>query len=96
MTKIRKLVLDVTKPIEPSIIELSRKISAIEGTTGVNLSVIEVDRKVENIRVTIIGSNIQTEKIFKEIEKFGGAVHSIDEVAAGKEIVECAVTLEGN
>ena len=95
MGNIRKLVLDVAKPMDPTIIELAQIISKIEGTAGVNVSVLEVDRKVENVRVTIKGPNLSQDKIFKAIEKTGSAIHSIDEVATGEEIIDHARILEG-
>jgi len=96
MGNIRKLVLDVAKPMDPTIIELAQTISKIKGTAGVNVSVIEVDRKVENVRVTIKGPSLDKDRIFKAIEKTGSAIHSIDEVATGEEIIGHAKTLEGH
>ena len=58
MGNIRKLVLDVAKPLEPTIIEMAAVLSKIEGTAGVNVSVIELDRKVENIRITLKGPQL--------------------------------------
>lgn len=94
MTKIRKLVLDVVKPQEPNIIEIAEALSHIRGVGGVNVSLLEIDKKVENVRVTIKGEDLNVKKIFDTIEALGGAIHSIDEVVAGKEIVEHAKTLE--
>ena len=94
MTKIRKLVLDVVKPQEPNIIDVAKSLAKLEGVTGVNVSLLEIDRKVENVRITIVGDNLSAKKIFDVIEALGGAIHSIDEVVAGKEIGEHAVTLE--
>ncbi|MBR9681595.1 MAG: DUF211 domain-containing protein [Candidatus Altiarchaeota archaeon] len=94
MGNIRKLVLDVAKPLEPTIIEMAAVLSKIEGTAGVNVSVIELDRKVENIRITLKGPQLDSEKLFRAIKRMGAAVHSIDEVATGEEIVDHARTLE--
>ena len=47
MGKIRRLVLDALKPHEPSIIELAQQISDLEGIEAVNISIYEIDRKVE-------------------------------------------------
>jgi len=92
--KIRKLVLDVIKPLEPGVVEVAKEISKLRGIKGVNVSVLEIDKKVENVRITVVGDNIDFKKISDAIEKFGGAVHSVDEVAAGREMVEPAKTLE--
>jgi uncharacterized protein len=48
------LVLDTLKPHEPSIIELATQLSELEGGTAVNISIYEIDRKVENAKITLI------------------------------------------
>ena len=94
MARILRLVLDVVKLLEPSIIEIAEKLAELPGVDGVNIGVIEIDKKVENVRITIEGQDIPVEKVFNLLDKFGAAVHSIDEVIAGKRLVEHAITLE--
>ena len=94
MGKIRRVVLDTLKPHEPSIIELASQISDLEGVLAVNISIYEMDRKVENAKITIEGENISYPVVLELIEEMGGAVHSIDEVVAGKTIIDDAVTLQ--
>jgi hypothetical protein len=85
---IRRLVLDVLKPHNPSVVELSEALSHLEGVEGVNIIIYEIDQKVENAKVIIAGSSIDFESIKKELEEMGATIHSVDEVAAGKRIVE--------
>jgi hypothetical protein len=85
---IRRLVLDVLKPHNPSVVELSEALSHLEGVEGVNIIIYEIDQKVENAKVIIAGSSIDFESIKKELEDMGATIHSVDEVAAGKRIVE--------
>lgn len=92
MGKVRRLVLDVLKPHEPTIIELARQLSELEGVEAVNISIYEIDRKVENAKVTIEGSDIAFERVAQVIQENGGTIHSIDEVVAGKMIIEDAAT----
>lgn len=94
MTGIKRLVLDVLKPHQPSILELAKALSKLNHVTGVNLSVYEVDTQTENIKVTIEGTNIDFEDIEKVIEDSGAVIHSIDEVAAGIKLVEEVETLQ--
>jgi len=94
MGEIRRLVLDVLKPHEPSIIMLAGQLSELSGIQGVNISIYEIDRKVENAKITLEGSDIIYEDVQRVIEENGGAVHSIDEVVAGKIIIEDAETLQ--
>ncbi|MEO2240464.1 MAG: DUF211 domain-containing protein [Euryarchaeota archaeon] len=88
MSKIRRLVLDVMKPLEPDTTELARSLARLEGVDGVNIVLVEVDRDVENVKVTVEGTDLDFEEIKEVIEDMGGVVHSIDEVVAGSRIVE--------
>ena len=93
--KIRRVVLDTLKPMEPTIIEMAKMISVIEGVSAVNISIVEIDLKVENAKITVEGENINYEKIEELIQDMGASIHSIDEVVAGKEIIDDAETLQG-
>jgi len=94
MGKLRRLVLDVLKPYEPTIVELAQLLSDLEGVEAVNISIYEIDRRVENAKITIEGSDISFQIVEKVIEENGGAIHSIDEVVAGKIIIDDAATLQ--
>lgn len=92
MGNLRRLVIDVLKPLEPSIVHLVQVLADFEGVDGVNISIYEIDRRVENAKITIEGHNIPFQEILDLIEQNGAAVHSIDEVAAGKILIEDVVT----
>lgn len=94
MGKIRRLVLDVLKPHEPSIIALAGQLSELGGVDAVNISIYEIDRKVENAKITLEGPDLVYDDVLRVIEENGGAVHSIDEAVAGKIIIEDAQTLQ--
>jgi len=96
MGKIRRLVLDVLKPHEPTIIELAAQLSELGGVEAVNISIYEIDRRVENAKLTIEGSSLDYREVEAVIEENGGTVHSIDEVVAGKMIIEDAETPQDN
>lgn len=85
---IRRLILDVLKPHNPSVVELSEALSHLEGVEGVNVIIYEIDQQVENAKIVIAGSSISFESIKKKLEEMGATIHSVDEVAAGKRIVE--------
>jgi hypothetical protein len=94
MAKILRLVLDTLKPHEPNIIDLANVLSEIEGVSAVNISIYELDRKVENAKITVEGDDIPFDAVSRMIEEMGGTIHSIDEVVAGKMIIDDAVTLQ--
>ena len=52
----------------------------------------EIDKETENIKVTIQGNELNFEEISLAIEQYGGSIHSIDEVVAGRTMVEEVTT----
>ena len=92
MGNLRRIVLDVLKPLEPNIVDLVRKISTLSGVEGVNITIYEIDHHVENAKITVEGNQLSYEDLSDLIQENGGAIHSIDEVAAGKSIIEDVVT----
>jgi hypothetical protein len=94
MSKIRRLVLDTLKPHEPTIIEWASLLSEPDGISSVNISIYEIDHKVENAKVTIEGEDISYGKVRQLIQDMGGTIHSIDEVVAGRDIIDDAATLQ--
>ena len=69
-------------------VELSEALSHLKGVEGVNVIIYEIDQQVENAKVIVGGSSIDFESIKKRLEEMGATIHSVDEVAAGKRIVE--------
>ena len=92
MGNLRRLVIDVLKPLEPSIVQLVQMLADFEGVDGVNISIYEIDRRVENAKCTVEGHNVPYQEIIDLIEENGAAIHSIDEVAAGKVLIEDVIT----
>lgn len=92
--KIRRIVLDTLKPMEPTIIEMAQSISLLDGVSAVNISIAEIDLKVENAKITVEGDDINYEELESIIQDLGGSIHSIDEVVAGKMIIDDAATLQ--
>ncbi len=92
MGAVRRLVLDTLKPHDPNIIELAQQISDLQGVGSVNISIYEMDRKVENAKITIEGQDIQFSEVESLIRELGGTIHSIDEAVAGQSIIDDAST----
>lgn len=92
MGNLRRLVLDVLKPLDPSIVALVQLLADLDGVDGVNISIYEIDRRVENAKITVEGHDLRYQDITKIIEENGGSVHSIDEVAAGRVLIEDVAT----
>ena len=94
MGQIRRLVLDVLKPHDPSIVDMACRLSDLDGVEAVNISVYEIDLKVENVKITMEGQNVLYEQAVSVIEGNGGTVHSLDEVVAGNIIIDESDTLQ--
>lgn len=86
---IRRLLLDILKPIKgPSIVDVARSVASLPGVDGVNITVKEIDVDTITLSMTIEGSSIDFDMLQKKLEELGCAIHSIDQVVAGKKIVE--------
>ena len=92
MANIRRIVLDVLKPHTPGVLELSKELADLQGVDGVDISLIEMDQKVENVKVTCEGTSIDYPKVEEIIKKNGGSIHSLDKVSVGTSLIEEAVT----
>ena len=88
MTAIKRIILDVLKPHAPSIIEVAERLSNLEGISGVNITLEEVDAETDSIKITIEGNNIDYESVKREITECGAVIHSIDGVSAGIKIID--------
>lgn len=92
MSNIRRVVLDVLKPHAPDVLELSKELADLKGVDGVDISLIEMDQKVENVKITCEGTSIDYQKVKEIIRKNGGSIHSLDKVSVGTSMIEEAVT----
>lgn len=88
MGNIKRIILDVLKPHTPSILEIANRISDLEGISGVNISLEEVDADTDSVKITIEGTDINYDLVKNEITECGAVIHSIDGVSAGIRIVE--------
>ena len=88
MTNIKRIILDVLKPHIPSIIDLAGRLGSLDGISGVNISLEEVDKDTDSVKITIEGTNIDYEIINKTITECGAVIHSIDGVSAGIKIID--------
>jgi uncharacterized protein len=86
---IRRIVLDVDKALSrPTLIEITNAVEAVPGVEGLNLTVTEIDIETVGTNVTIEGEGLDYDALVKAIESTGAVVHSIDQIVAGKQIVE--------
>ncbi len=94
MSDIKRVVLDVLKPHHPGIVELSQRLSVLQGISGVNITIVEVDQDTETVKITIEGNSIVFYDVEASITEAGAVIHSVDSVSAGKRLVEEVETLQ--
>ena len=88
MTNIKRVILDVLKPHQPSIIEVAKLLSSLDGISGVNISLEEVDAQTDSVKITIEGNNIDYELVRNTLTECDAVIHSIDGVSAGIKMID--------
>lgn len=94
MAPVRRLVVDVLKPHDPSLVEFTEHVSDVDGISGVTASLIELDKEVQNVKLTFAGEDLDVDAVEEAIEEFGGTVHSVDRVSCGEFVVQDSPTLQ--
>ncbi|WP_256298429.1 DUF211 domain-containing protein [Haloarchaeobius salinus] len=88
MAPVRRLVIDVLKPHDPPLVEFTEQLSDLGGVDGVTSSLVELDREVQNVKLTFEGAAVDYDAVEERVETIGATVHSVDEVACGERVVE--------
>lgn len=86
------MVLDTLKPHEPSSVEFAEHVADCPGVGGVNAMLVESDRDVDTLKLTVEGDDVDYDAVTDAIQDLGGSVHSVDEVACGDRLVEESAT----
>lgn len=85
MVLVKRLVLDVLKPHQPNALEFSQALAKAGGNYRVCITVLEVDKKTETLKVVVEGDAIDFDAVQSGISDLGGSLHSIDEVEVQSE-----------
>ncbi len=86
---VRRVILDVGKSLaRPTFVELLNAIDTVPGVEAVNASVTEMDMETMGISITVEGNNIDYDELIDKIERSGSAVHSVDQIAVGRRLIE--------
>ena len=84
----RRIVLDVLKPHEPELLGVAEAVADCSGVDSVNVVLVETDREVQSLKLTIEGEAIEADTVEETIEHIGGSIHSVDQVVCGERLVE--------
>lgn len=88
MAPLRRLVIDVLKHHEPTTLAFTQQVADAASVDSVNATIIELDKDVLNLRLTIEGDAIESDAIETIIEDAGGTIHSVDQVVCGEDLIE--------
>ena len=94
MTIVRRLVVDVLKPHDPPLVEFATQVADLDSVDGATVSLIELDKEVQNVKLTVEGEALDVTTVTTTVEELGGSIHSTDQVACGEYIVEDRRTLQ--
>jgi len=88
---VRRLVLDILKPFDPEInIVATELIRRCEKSVdvSVNITIYEVDRLTTTCKIIIEGEHLDYDEIQDILISMNCVIHSLDQVAAGKKLIE--------
>ncbi len=86
MVAVKRIVLDVLKPHQPSSVEFTQAIAEQGDDYEVRLTVLEMDENTETLKIEVVGAAIDFDSVQSIISDMGGSVHSIDEVDVKNEM----------
>lgn len=79
MAVVTRVLLDVLKPHEPNVLELSRALADV-GDYRVCVRVVAMDKNTESLEIEVAGMALDFEALHQVIRDFGASLHSVDEV----------------
>jgi len=85
--KIVKIVLDVMSPAQQSIVDLVEVLSENENVSRVDITLSELEKNVEDFKVTMEGNGLDFEKIRGTINEFGAVIRNVDNVISAEEFI---------
>ncbi|MDZ7731601.1 MAG: DUF211 domain-containing protein [Natrialbaceae archaeon] len=91
-TPVRRIVLDLLKPHEPNLVQVAAEVADGPSVEAVNAVLVESDRDVDTVKLTIEGDGIDVADLEDQIEDLGASVHSIDEVVCGDRMIDQSLT----
>jgi hypothetical protein len=85
--KVVKIILDVMSPAQQSISTLASILSQIDGVALIDIMLSELERDVEDFKVTIEGYALNIEEIRNAIKDFGGVIRNVDNLVTAEEYI---------
>jgi len=73
-------------PAQQSIIDLIERLNKIEGVSQVDITLQELEKNVEDFKVTLEGDGLVYEKIREALKDFGAVIRNVDSITSMKQI----------
>jgi hypothetical protein len=83
--KISKIVLDVMSPAQQSMVDLAERLSKIEGISQVDINLQELEKNVEDFKVTLDGYGLDYERIREALKDFGAVIRNVDSITSAEQ-----------
>jgi len=83
--RVVRLVLDIVKPHNPTIIELAEALNELPGVFKVEIDVQDYDTNIERLKVILEGEDLDYEEISRVVKYYGGNIASLDGVTSTSE-----------
>jgi hypothetical protein len=83
--KTTKLVLDVMSPAQQSMVDLVERLNIIEGISQVDITLQELEKNVEDFKVTLDGYGFDYEKVKEALKDFGAVIRNLDSMTSAKQ-----------
>jgi len=74
-------------PAQQSIVDLVEVLSANTNVTQVDITLSELEKNVEDFKVSMEGNGLNFEKIQESINDFGAVIRNVDNVISAKELI---------
>lgn len=85
--RIVKIVIDVMSPAQQSIVDLVGLLSTIDNVAQVDITLSELEKNVEDFKVTLEGYDLSYDSIGEAIRDFGAVIRNVDNVVSAEEYV---------
>ena len=79
-----KIVIDVMSPAQQSIVDLVDSLSKIDGIAQVDVALSELEKNVEDFKVTLEGYSLNYDSIQNAIKEFGAVIRNVDNVISAE------------
>ena len=85
--KITRIVLDVMSPAQQSMVDFAERLCKIDGISQLDITLSELEKNVEDFKVTIDGFGLNYEKIREVIKDFGAVIRNIDSMTSRQHVL---------